>query len=43
MAEVQLDQADKGDVVAVLDALDLDAQLTEQVRALRRVLRGTEL
>ena len=37
--DVELDEAERGELVVVLDSLDLDVQLTEQVRALHRGLR----
>ena len=38
--DVELDVSEKNELMEVLDAPDLDAQLTESVRALRRALRG---
>lgn len=38
--DVELDQTERDELIKVLDALDLDAQLTENVRALQRALRG---
>jgi hypothetical protein len=38
--EVELDEVEKGELVEVLDELELDAQLTGHVRSLRTALRG---
>ena len=38
--EVELDETEQAELVEVLDALDLEAQLTGQVRSLQRALRG---
>ena len=38
--DVELDELEKTELADVLDALDLDAQLTGQVQALRRALHG---
>jgi hypothetical protein len=38
--DVELDEMEKVELVEVLDALELDAQLTRQVQSLRRALRG---
>jgi hypothetical protein len=38
--DVELDQTERDELIQVLDALDLEAQLTGNVRSLQRALRG---
>lgn len=38
--DVELDELEKAELIEVLDALELDAHLTEHVRSLRRALRA---
>jgi hypothetical protein len=38
--DVELDESEKDELIEVLDALDLNAQLTGNVRSLHRALRG---
>jgi hypothetical protein len=41
--DVELDEMEKSELIEVLDALELDVQLTRQVQSLRRALRGERL
>ena len=38
--DVELDETEKDELIEVLDAIDLDAELTDNVRSLQRALRG---